>query len=152
MEKNNQITAVLYGLIAVLEINEKDLGWFFAIMAFDMFFGAIKSVVVPTLSFDTKVFFFGFLRKLTLLALVLFVATLAKGLGYNDMTGITTKIIQTLMITESISVLHCIKSILSFKESKSKDFITMLIEGFIRYLGNKIEKLAKVLNENNSCL
>jgi len=150
MDKN-QITAVLYGLVAVLEINEKVLFWFFVIMGFDMVFGAVKSVVVPELSFSTKMFFFGLLRKLTLLALVLFVATLAKGLGYKDMTEITTKIIQVLMITESISVFHCFKSIMTFKESKAKDFITMLIEGIIKFLGNKIEKIAKEMNENNSC-
>ena len=150
MEKN-QITAILYGLVAVLEINEKVLFWFFIIMAFDMIFGAVKSVVVPELSFSTKMFFFGLLRKMTLLALILFVATLGKGLGYKDMTAITTKIIQVLMITEGISVFHCFKSILTFKESKAKDFITMLIEGVIKFLGNKIEKIAKAMNENNSC-
>lgn len=151
MEKN-QLSAILYGLVAVLEINETVLFWFFVIMAFDMSLGAIKSVVVPELSFSTKLFFFGLLRKLTLLCLVLFVATLGKGLGYNNLTDITTKIIQVLMITEGISVFHCFKSILTFKESKSKDFITMLIESIIKFLGNKIEKIAKSLNDNTSCL
>lgn len=150
MEKN-QITAVFYGLVAILNINESVLLWFFIIMAFDMGFGAIKSVVVPELEFSTKMFFFGLLRKLTLLFIVLFVATLGKGLGYADMQAITTKIIQVLMITEAISVFHCFKSILTFKESKAKDFITMLIEGVIKFLGNKIEKIAKAMNENNSC-
>jgi hypothetical protein len=121
-------------------------------MGFDMIFGAVKSVVVPGLEFSTKVFFFGLLRKLTLLFIVLFVATLGKGLGYADMQMITTKIIQVLMITEAISVFHCFKSILTFKESKAKDFITMLIESVIKFLGNKIEKIAKAMNENSSCL
>jgi len=121
-------------------------------LGFDMVFGSIKSVVVPELSFSTKMFYFGFLRKLTLLFLVLFIATLAKGLGYNQTKEITTKIIQVLMITESISVFHCFKSIMTFKESKSKDFITMIIESIILFLGNKIEKIAKAFNQNSSCL
>lgn len=147
----SQITAIFYSLVAVLNINKDVLFWFFIIMAFDMGFGAVKSVVVPELRFSTKAFFFGLLRKLTLLALILFVATLGKGLGYTDMNLITTKIIQVLMVTEGISVFYCFKSIWTFKESKPQDFITMLIEGVIKFLGNKIEKITKAMNENNSC-
>lgn len=147
----NQLTAVFYSLIAVLNINKEVLFWFFIIMSFDMVFGAVKSVSVPGLTFSMKTFFFGFMRKMMLLFLVLFVATLGKGLGYEDMNVVTTKILQTLMITEGISVFYCFKSIWTRKESKPQDFITMLIEGVIKYLGNKIEKLAKALNENNSC-
>lgn len=151
MEKN-QLTAVFYSLVALLNINEKVLVWFFIIMGSDMIFGAVKSVVVPELKFSMKVFFFGMLRKCTLLLIVLFVATLGKGLGYEDMQMITTTILKTLMITEGISVFYCFKSIWTAKESKPTDFITMLIEGAIKFLGNKIEKIAKAMNENNSCL
>lgn len=151
MEKN-QFTAIFYSLVAVLNINSEVLFWFFIIMGFDMVFGAIKSVAVPELHFSMKTFFFGFMRKATLLFIILFIATLGKGLGYTDMTLITTKIIQVLMITEGISVFYCFKSIWTFKESKPQDFITLLIEGIIKFLGNKIEKIAKALNENNSCL
>lgn len=148
----SQITAIFYSLVAVLNINKDVLFWFFIIIAFDMGFGAVKSIVVPELSFSTKAFFFGLLRKLTLLALILFVATLGKGLGYSDMNLITTKIIQVLMVTEAISVFYCFKSIWTFKEAKPQDFITILIEGVINFLGNKIEKIAKAMNENSSCL
>jgi len=151
MEKN-QITAVFYALVALLNINQSVLLWFFVIMASDMIFGAIKSVSVPELTFSMKAFFFGMLRKLTLVGLVLFVATLAKGLGYNDTQTITTAVLKTLMITEGISVFYCFKSIWTRKESKPQDFITILIESMIKYLGNKIEKIAKAMNENSSCL
>jgi len=147
----NQLTAVFYSLIAVLNISKEVLFWFFIIMAFDMAFGAIKSVSVPGLSFSMKAFFFGAIRKMMLLFLVLFVATLGKGLGYKNMTLITTKILQTIMITEGISVFYCFKSIWTRKEAKPQDFITILIEGAIKWLGNKIEKIAKAMNENNSC-
>lgn len=151
MEKN-QVTAVLYSLVAVLNLNKEVLFWFFVIMGFDMVFGAVKSISVPGLTFSMKAFFFGALRKLTLLFIVLFVATLGKGLGYNDMQTVTTKIIQVIMITEGISVFYCFKSIWTKKEVKPQDFITILIDGVIKYLGNKIEKIAKALNENSSCL
>lgn len=151
MEKN-QITAIFYSLVMVLEIDKEALFWFFIIMSFDMIFGAVKSVLVPELSFSMKAFFFGMLRKLMLLFIVLFVATLGKGLGYANMNLITTKIIQVLMITESISVFYCFKSIWTRKESKPQDFITLLIEGIIKFLGNKIEKIAKAMNENSTCL
>lgn len=151
MEKN-QITAVFYSLVMVLEIDKEALFWFFIIMSFDMIFGAVKSVSVPELKFSMKAFFFGMLRKTMLLFIVLFVATLGKGLGYADMSVITTKFIQILMITEAISVFYCFKSIWTRKESKPQDFITLLIEGIIKFLGNKIEKIAKAMNENNTCL
>lgn len=150
MEKN-QLTALFYSAVAFLHIDKSALAWFFVIMAFDMVFGAVKSVVVEGLIFSMKAFFFGMLRKLMLIFLVLFVATLGKGLGYQDMIFVTTKIIQTLMITEAISVFYCFKSIWTRKEAKPQDFITILIEGIIKFLGNKIEKIAKALNENNSC-
>lgn len=151
MDKN-QFTAIFYSLIAVLQIDKESLYWFFIIMAFDMVFGSVKSIIVPELQFSTKAFFFGMLRKLTLLFIVLFVATLGKGLGYADMTVITTKIIQVLMITEAISVLYCFKSILTRTESKPQDFITLLIDGAIKFLGDKLEKISKAMNDKNTCL
>lgn len=151
MEKT-QITAVFYSLAALLNLNREVLFWFFVIMSFDMVFGSLKSIVVAELHFSTKAFFFGALRKLTLLGIVLFVATLGKGLGYTNMQTITTKIIQVIMITEGISVFYCFKSIWTGKEAKPQDFITILIESVIKYLGNKIEKIAKAMNENSSCL
>lgn len=151
MEKGNQFTAILYGLVAILNINEKVLFLFFVVMAFDMMFGAIKSVSVPELSFSMKVFFFGALRKLTLVAIVLFVATLAKGLGYDDTQDITTTSLKTLMITEGISVFYCFRSIWTRKEAKPQDYITVLIDSAIRGLGKIIEKIANSMN-NSSCL
>lgn len=151
MEKN-QFTAIFYSLIAVLQIDKTALFWFFVIMAFDMVLGALKSIVVPDLKFSTKAFFFGMLRKLTLLFLVLFVATLGKGLGFTDMTMVTTKIIQVLMITEGISGFYCFKSIWTRKEHKPQDFISLLIDGAINFLGKKIEQFSKAMNDKNSCL
>ena len=71
MEKN-QITAVFYSLVMILEIDKEALFWFFVIMAFDMIFGAVKSVSVQGLEFSMKAFFFGMLRKTMLLFIVLF--------------------------------------------------------------------------------
>lgn len=151
MDKN-QFTAVFYSLIAVLQIDKTALSWFFIIMAFDMVLGSLKSIVVPELHFSTKALFFGMLRKLTLLFLVLFVATLGKGLGFTDMTMVTTKIIQVLMITEGISGFYCFKSIWTRKEYKPQDFISLLIDGAINFLGKKIEQISKAMNDKNSCL
>lgn len=151
MEKN-QLTAVFYSLLAVLKINETVLFWLFVIMAFDMIFGALKSIVVPELKFSIKAFYFGALRKMVLIFMVLFVATLGKGLGYENLEIITTKAMQTLMITEAISVFYCFKSIWQKKESKPADFISMFIEKIIHWLGAKFEKIMKSLDNNASCL
>jgi hypothetical protein len=151
MDKN-QYTSLLYSAIAFLGIDREALFWYIIIMSFDMVLGAAKAVMVPELKFSTKHFFFGMLRKFMLLLIVLFVATLGKGLGYTDMLFITTKVIQLLMISEAISVMYCFKSIWQRKESKPEDFISILIESFIKYLGNKIEKIAKAMSENSSCM
>jgi hypothetical protein len=92
------------------------------------------------------------MRKLTLVFLVLFVATLGIGLGYADMKSITTIVMRIFMISEGISVLYNFKSILSGKETKAEDFISLFIEGSIKFLGKKLEDLSKILNDKNSCL
>jgi hypothetical protein len=146
------ITGLFYSLTAILSINESVLKWFFIIMAFDMLMGSIKSILLLELKFNAKIFFFGLMRKLTLVFLVLFVATLGIGLGYADMKSITTIVMRIFMISEGISVLYNFKSILSGKETKAEDFISLFIEGSIKFLGKKLEDLSKILNDKNSCL
>jgi hypothetical protein len=146
------ITALFYALTAVLSINESVLKWFFVVMAFDMVLGSFKSILLTDLKFNAKVFFFGLMRKLTLVFLVLFVATLGIGLGYVDMKSITTIVMRIFMLSEAISVLYNVKSIMTGKESKAEDFISLFIEGAIKFLGRKLEELSKVLNDKNSCL
>jgi len=146
------ITALFYSLTAILSINQTVLKWFFIIMLFDMVLGSIKSIVLTDLKFNAKVFFFGLMRKLTLVFLVLFVATLGIGLGYVDMKSITTIIMRIFMISEGISVLYNVKSIMSGKESKAEDFISIFIESLIKVLGKRLEQLSKIFNDKNSCL
>jgi hypothetical protein len=150
MEKG-QVTALLYGLVAILNINEKVLFWFCIIMCFDMALGAIKAIVIPELKFTLKVFFFGMLRKITLLTMVLFFASLAIGLGFEDIKEIITYFIKALMIAEGISVFYCFKSILNNKEFRAEDFISKIIDKIIKILGNLLERTMKALDNNQSC-
>lgn len=148
----SQITVLLYSLVAVLQIEKEALFWFCVVMAFDMILGAIKAILIPELKFSTKIFFFGMLRKLTLLVVVLFFASLGIGLGFTDLRQVITTLIKILMISEGISALYCFKSILSGKESKPEDYISKVIEMLIRFLGRKLEGLIKFFDNNQSCL
>ena len=150
MEKG-QITALLYGLVAFLQIEKEALFWFCLVMSFDMILGAIKSIVVPELKFKAKLFFFGMLRKITLLTMVLFFASLAIGLGFEDIKSFVTLFIKVLMVAEGISVFYCFQSILTGKEKKADDYISKIIEKIIQFLGNKLQALLRAFDNNQSC-
>lgn len=150
MEKN-QLTAILYGLVAVLQINQTVLFWFCVVMGIDMILGAVKSIVVQELKFSTKIFFSGMMRKLALIVLILLCATLGKGLGFSNLESLITVIIRILMISEGISAFYCFKSIWTGKEEKPADFISKFIDLIIKYLNNKIEKLIKFFDDNSNC-
>ena len=152
MAKENQITAILYGLAAILNINETVLFWFCVVMAFDMILGAMKSIIVAEMRFSTKTFFFGMLRKITLLVLILFFASLGIGLGFTNLKDIITILIKVLMISEGISALYCFKSIVSGVETKPEDYISKIIETLIKFLGKKLEGLLNFFDSNSSCL
>ena len=149
--ERNQITAILYGLVAVLQINKTVLFWFCVVMGIDMILGAVKSIVIPELKFSTKRFFSGMMRKLALIALILLCATLGKGLGFSNLESLITVVIRILMISEGISAFYCFKSIWTGKEEKPADFISKFIDLIIKYLNNKIEKLIKFIDDNSNC-
>lgn len=151
MDKQNQISYIFYALVAFLNINETVLFWFCVIMGFDMLLGAVKSVVVPELNFNVKLFFFGALRKIALITLILFMATLGKGLGFEDLKMVITVFMRILMVAEGISVLYCFKSIWNKKEEKPSDLISKLIDYLIKKLGIMFEKLIKIFDDKSSC-
>jgi hypothetical protein len=152
MPEKNQLTAILYGLAAIMQINETVLFWFIVVMGIDMVFGAVKSVVVPGLHFSMKAFLFGFMRKMALIVLILLVATLGKGLGFKDLESTITIIIRILMISEGISALYCFKSIWTKVEEKPNDFITKFITFIIKLLGKILQNLMKLLDDKTTCL
>ena len=84
MNKLNEIKPFFYGLMIYLQIDKEVAVILISLIFIDMFAGSIKAVVVPELKFSFGTFWAGFIKKAFLLLIVMVLALMARGLGYDD--------------------------------------------------------------------
>lgn len=148
----NQIKAFLYGIVLFLQI-DKDIALILVSLIFlDMVLGAIKSVLVPDLEFKITTFWSGLLKKALLLIIIMILALVAKGLGFDDFKYMVTVVMKIMVLNEGISSFNNIRSVYEKKEYKSNDFISILIEKIEKYLTKYMDKIIKFFDEKASCL
>lgn len=153
MEKYlDQLKAFLYGLVIYFQI-DKDVAQILIILILsDMFVGAIKAAVIPTMSFKLSTFWAGLLKKALLLLIIMVLALVAKGLGFSDFKQMVAIVMKIMVLNEGISIFNSIRSIMAKKEFKSNDFISLLIEKIEKALTKYMDKLIKLFDENSTCL
>lgn len=153
MEKYiDQIRAFLYGVIVYFQIDKEIAQILVFLILGDMVIGAIKAAVVPTMEFRMSTFWTGLLKKALLLLIIMVLALVAKGLGFSDFKQMVTIVMKIMVLNEGISIFNSIRSIISKKEFKSNDFISLLIEKIEKVLTKYMDKLIKIFDENSSCL
>ena len=153
MEKYiDQFRAFLYGVVMYLQIDTDIAKVLIYLILFDMFAGAIKSVLVPTMEFRLTTFWIGLLKKALLLIIIMVLALVAKGLGFSDFKQLVTIVMKIMVLNEVISIFNSIRSIISKKEYKSNDFTSLLIEKIEKVLTKYMDKLIKIFDENSRCL
>jgi hypothetical protein len=153
MEKYiNEIKAFLYGLVIYLQIDKEIASVLVVLILADMFIGGIKAAVVPNMYFRLSTFWAGLLKKSLLLIIIMVLALVSKGLGFSDFKLMVTIVMKIMVLNEGISIFTSIRSIISKKEFKSNDFISILIEKIEKYLTKYMEKLIKMFDENSTCL
>ena len=153
MEKYiDQFRAFLYGIVIYLQIDTDIAKVLIYLILFDMFAGAIKAALVPTMEFRFATFWTGLLKKALLLIIIMVLALVAKGLGFSDFKYMVTVVMKIMVLNEGISIFNSIRSIISKKEYKSNDFISLLIEKIEKFLTKYMDKLIKIFDEKSSCL
>jgi len=101
---------------------------------------------------DIVEFWAGLLKKASLLIIIMVLALISKGLGFDDFKQMVTIVMKIMVLNEGISVFNCIRSIRAKKEFKSNDFISVLIEKVESNLTKYMDKLIKLFDENSTCL
>lgn len=149
MEKlYNQIASFTYGVVLYLQIDTEVAAALVYLILIDMFFGTLKAVLVPEMKFSLNVFWVGLIKKATLLAIVMVLALLGKGLGFEDFRSLLTTVMKIMLVNEALSIFNCFRSIKDRKEYKSSDFISLLIQKIESFLNFQLKKLMKIFDNN----
>lgn len=152
MEKiSNEIKTFLYGVLAFCQV-DADVARILVILIFlDMLLGTLKSCVVPELRLSVNTFWLGLIKKALILIIIMVLALVAKGLGFDDFKVMVAIVIKIMIVNEGISILNNIRSVWNKKVYKSSDFISLLIEKIEIILTSYINKLIHSFDNNDKC-
>lgn len=148
----DQFKAFLYGFVIYFQIDKEIASVLITLILLDMFTGAVKASVIPTMSFKITTFWAGLLKKALLLIIIMVLALVAKGLGFADFKEMATIVMKIMVLNEGISIFNSIRSIIAKKEFKSNDFISLLIEKIEYNLTKYMDKLIKLFDDKASCM
>lgn len=152
MNKLNEIKSFFYGLMLYLQIDKEVAIILISLILIDMFAGSIKAVIVPELKFSFGTFWAGFIKKAFLLIIVMVLALMARGLGYDDFKILPLYVMKIMIVIEGASIINCGRSIMAKKDYKSSDFMTILIDKIESFIMRYLEKLLKFFDNNSNCL
>lgn len=148
----SELKAFLYGSIIYLQIDKEVAKVLIILIFLDMILGTLKSVFLENLKFSLEIFWKGFLKKVLLILVVMVLALVARGLGFDDFKIMVTTVMKIMILNEGISAFNSVRSIYDKKEYKSNDFISILIEKISNYLIAYLDKLLKFFDNNTKCL
>jgi len=134
------IKYVSYFLFVFMGANVDTLTWFLIAVTLDMITGIYKVIVIPSLKFSGEKFRNGVLKKFILLVIPIAVGIGFKALG-KDGAAILDYALRLFIVSEIISVLYNAASGWTGKETKSKDYVSVIIMGLAAYLGDIIISL-----------
>lgn len=161
----NLIKTIIYGFLIFLDIDTSIAEILYYVIITDMVLGVIKSITLydkrqlvlksreyqdrktfSTLTsllkvykgrFSIKKLLYGFITKISLLAIPIIIALGAKGIGLN-LTWAVNLTIKILIANEVISSLTNIQSIRTRKNIVNEDYITKLLERLREFIGGYI--------------
>lgn len=170
----NLIKTIIYGVLLFLDIDTSIAEILYYVIITDMILGVMKSLVFldqkklilkkrefhkhKNLSsaiallrvykgrFTVKKLLYGFVSKISLLAIPIIIALGAKGIGLN-LTWAVDLTIRILIASEVISSLSNIQSIRTRKNIVNEDYITMLLTKLREFMGSLVEKSIKNINK-----
>ena len=152
MEKYiDQIKAFLYGVIIYLQMDKEITIILMALVSMDMLFGAIKAATLKELTFKMGAFWSGLMKKALLLIVIVVLALVSKGLGFEDFRLLIVNVMKLMILAEGFSVITSIRSIWDKKLYKSNDFISVLLAKIGDLLSKYIDKLMKSIEDNTNC-
>ena len=153
MEKYlNEIKGFLYGLVVFLQIDAYVAKILIALIVTDMVSGAIKSAMLPEMTFKKSILSVGLLKKSVLLIIIMTLALVAKGVGIEDFKIGVSIAMKIMVLNEGLSIIYNCRSMYDMKEYKSNDFISLLLEKIGNLIVFTMEKLMKKIDENSTCL
>lgn len=148
----DQFKAFIFGVLLYLQIDKEMSIILISLIFADMFVGGLKSMILEDLTFKFKTFYAGIIRKSLLLIIIMVLALISKGLGFNDFKLMVTIVIKAMILSEGISVINNVRSVFDKKEHKSTDFISAIIGKISSYLQYYMEKIMKFFDNNSTCL
>ncbi len=152
MHKLNEIKSFFYGVMLYLQIDKEVSMILITLILIDMFAGSIKAVLVPELTFSFSTFWAGLIKKVFLLIIVMVLALMAKGLGYNEFAVLPLYVMKIMIVIEGASIINSGRSIIAKKNYKSSDFLTILIDKIESFILVYLDKLLKIFDNNSKCL
>ena len=148
----DQFKAFIFGVLLYLQIDKEMSIILISLIFADMFVGGMKSIVLEDLTFKFKTFYAGVIRKALLLIIIMVLALISKGLGFEDFKLMVTIVIKAMILSEGISIINNVRSVFDKKEHKSTDFISAIIAKISNYLQYYMEKIMKFFDNNSTCL
>ena len=147
----DQIKAFFYGVIIYFQMDEEVTLILFSLVAIDMVFGAIKAATLQEMTFNLNIFWKGLLKKVLMLASIMVLALIARGLGFQDFKLTVIYVMKLMVLAEGISIFTSLRSIWDKKLYKSNDFISVLLAKIGNLLSKYFDKIIKTLDDNTNC-
>lgn len=144
---------VSYIVLSVFALDMKKMGILVLLLILDTFFGMVKSVTLKGFkSLSISTFIIGMMKKTLFIAIPFVLSIIAQGVAVDDVAKIEvwlSIVIITLILQQGYSVIANIASVLTQKDVRSKDFVSVMLEKImqiIELLANKfIDKLKNIL-------
>ena len=148
---SNEIKTFLYGVLAFCQVDADIARILIILIFFDMILGTLKSCIISSLKFRINTFWLGLIKKSLILIIIMVLALVAKGLGFDDFKAMVSIVIKIMILNEGISILNNTRSIINKKVYKSSDFISLFIEKIEVQLTSYINKLINSFDNNDKC-
>lgn len=148
----NEICAFIYGAIIYLQIDTEVAKILVYLIIIDMSMGTLKSIVIKSMTFKMNVLITGMIKKAFLLIIIMVLALLGRGLGFDDFKMLLTILMKIMLVNETLSIFNSFRSIKDKKEYKSTDFISLIIDKVEKMLVYYMDKLMKIFDDKSSCL
>lgn len=152
MEKYiDQLKAFLYGVIIYLQMDKEITMILMYLVALDMLFGSIKAATLEDLKFEMRFFWKGLVKKALLLIVIMVLALVSRGLGFEDFRILIINVMKIMILAEGFSIITSLRSIWDKKLYKSNDFISVLLAKIGNILSKYLDKLMKSLDDSTNC-
>lgn len=131
---------IIYAVFIFLKIDIDVLNVVMYLICIDVFTGAVKSIVIPTMSFSFMEMYKGLLSKVILILIPMVIALAATAFN-GDLTWFVNGVIKVVILSEVVSILTNFLSIRKREELRNKDYMVILIERIISQIKKIMDKI-----------